>query len=221
MLHNSKKPTLKPVYYFLAALAVLILYFTASLIKSAFAQRRLCQEIIPLSGIEYNGDFLDEAAKLPGFCSVSPVLDVPVSLKMGDYTMECTLCGVNLDELLLTVKESRAVPMGTAPVLLPGSDFLASMEDADGHLLSQAGQAAALENYRNLQINYSLPDEEGEWFPCLIAGVLSEPSDKIYIPYAQAEKMLSRPASISKILLTIRGEANMTQAKKYLRSPSR
>lgn len=220
MPHNSKKPTLKPFYYFLTAITALILYFTASLIKSTFAENQICQEIIPLSGIEYNEAFLAEAARLPGFRSVSPVLAVPVRLQMGDYTMECTLYGVNLDELFLPIEASREVPLGTAPVLLTGPDFLSSMEDANGHSLSRAGQAAALKNYGNLQINYSLPGEENVWFPCLIAGVLSDSSDRIYIPYAQAEKLLSRPAPISMVLLTVRGETNMEQAKKYLQSPS-
>lgn len=48
-----------------------------------------------------------------------------------------SLKGVDLAELIMTVKEASEVPIGNMAVLLLGENSIAMMEDANGHKISE------------------------------------------------------------------------------------
>lgn len=130
-----------------------------------------------------------------------------------------SLKGVDLAELIMTVKEASEVPIGNMAVLLLGENSIAMMEDANGHKISEKKQKELLRRYKEIDWQYCLAgiDEMGnsdgveDWKPCLIAGILSFPDDEIYLPYEQAEKyveIFSVQTSITRILVTVQGEKN-------------
>lgn len=237
----------------LAALAVLF----GSLVQSVQSQKKLCQSVVPLGKYEYNASFLEQAEKIPGLRSVTPVCEVAVCLRADGYTMDAVLVGVDTSELLMRVKDAQEVMLGTVPVLLIGEKSLSHLTDANGNTASEKKQKELLENYRELTWEYRLigtgqevsgavmPDgaeqgregqngrmagagiqggglqsggDTGAWKPCTVAAILSEPEKDIYLPYSQAAALLEGAGdsegslSVSKILLTVRGEENYKKA---------
>jgi len=221
-LHGTDKVVIGCIVLLVMAL----LWFTVHLIRDYYSGKKICQSEIMLVDMEYNEEFLKEANKIPGIRSVTPILEIPVKLRAEGYTMETTLLGVNLEELIMTVRESNEVPIGNTPVLLLGEKSISIMTDANGHQISEKKKKELLSRYMEIdwQYCYISMDEVGnsneveDWKPCLIAGVLSSPADEIYLPYEQAEnykEMLPAQIPITKILVTVQGEKNHVKALEY------
>ena len=162
-------------------------------------------------------EFLEEAGQIPGIRSVTPVIEIPAKIRAEGYTMEISLQGVDLTELIMTVKESNEVQVGNTPVLSLGENSIAMMEDVNGHKISEKKQKGLLDRYQEIDWQYCLVDIDKiesndkleDWESCLIAGILSSPADGIYLPYEQAEnyaEKLSGQTPITRILVTVQGE---------------
>lgn len=202
--------------FFILALCAIVLCLAGSILINQGGEDEIFQDQISLGGMKYDEELLSEAAKLPGIRSLFPILELNVRLKVGDYTKDTVLLGVDLEELSYQAKASREIAVGTNPVLLLGEKSLASLSDINGHAISEDQQKKYLEDYENLEIFLSFPTENGErWLPCVIAGVLKTPAEDIYLPYTQAQSLgqeYGLDLSIGKALLTIKGKANREQA---------
>lgn len=208
-------------------LCVLLAWFGGLLFTRMKSARKLCQEVVPLGRLVYDEAFLEEAKKLPGIRSVTPVYEVTVRIAAGDYTMEATLLGVDLQSFSMTVSASEAAAVGSAPVLLFGENSLAGMTDHNGHPVSEKKQRELLENFAETDWSYQIAasGKEGSagsdaWLPCTVAAVLKEPSDAICISYEQAVELSGRTPGtgepITSVLLTVQGEENFQNAKMIL-----
>lgn len=204
-----------------------VLWFAVRLMQDHFSGKKIYQSEMTLGDMVYNEEFLKEAKKIPGLRSVTPIIEIPVKLRAEGYTMETSLKGVDLAELIMTVKEASEVPIGNMAVLLLGENSIAMMEDANGHRISEKKQKELLSRYKEIDWQYCLAgiDEMGnsdgveDWKPCLIAGILSSPADEIYLSYEQAEnyvKIFSVQTPITKILVTVQGEKNHKKTMEYL-----
>ncbi len=177
-------------------------------------EQALCQSVVSLEGMEPGENFEEELGKLSGFCSLTPVIEIPVKLRAEEYAMEVTWTGASLETLEKKVSRSREVPLGRTPVLLLGEGSLAAMTDRNGHGISEEKQREFLERYGEIQWQYCLSGEEGvkaDWRPCLVAGTLSSPAEGIYLPYGQAET-LAGTKETKQFLLTVRGTENYERA---------
>ena len=199
------------------SLAVYVLTFGGRMLWRFLAERIPFQAVVSLEGVERGEAFEEELEKIPGFCSLDPVIEVPVRLEAEGYTMDAILIGVDLDRLEKQVSRSGEVPVGTAPALLIGEESLAAMTDRNGHPASEEKQRELLERYGEIRWQDCLTGEAGgteAWRPCLVAATLHAPSGEIYMPYAQAETLTGKKET-NKFLLTVRGKENHERALEY------
>ncbi len=208
-------------------LCVLLAWFGGLLFTRMQSARKLCQEVVPLGRLVYDEAFLEEAGKLPGLRSITPVCEVTVRLAAGDYTMETMLLGTDLQILSMTVAASEDTAVGSAPVLLLGRNSLSGMADHNSHTISEKKQRELLENFRETEWSYQIAASGGNvqggsdtWLPCTVAAVLKEPSDAVCISYEQAMELSGRTPGtgepVTSVRLTVQGEDNFQNAKARL-----
>lgn len=151
-LGNADKLLLFVLFSLLAALAALFV----SLVQSVQTQKKLCQSVVPLGKYEYDASFLEQAEKISGLRSITPVCEVAVCLRTEGYTMDTVLTGVEISELLMKVRDAQEAALGNIPALLIGEKSLSGLTDANGKLVSQKKQKEILENYCKLTWEYRL-----------------------------------------------------------------
>ena len=204
-----------------AILFVVLLWFGIQLILGLRAEKKVCQSLVALNKMEYNEDFLEEAQKIPGIRSIMPVIEIPVMLRAKNYTMNAVWLGVDLSELNMKIPQSHDMSHGPRPRRLLGEESLAAMVDNNGHAISEKKQKEFLEQFKEIEWQYCMGTEDDdvleEWKPCLVAGILSDPSEDIYLSYEQAKVCTKKYGSQSatKVLLTVQGEENYKQALHY------
>lgn len=208
-------------------LLLLCLLMAAGLVIATQKEQRIVRKIEDLGGIEYNEAFLEAAKKIPGIRSISPVLEIPVQLRLGEYTMEVSLLGVSLEECEWKVKRSQEVTLGQTPALLLGESALAGLTDANGHTIPESQLKQVLDSFEQQKLQY-MPNgssdgkAEGEkagaspcWKDCQIAGIMSTPEDVIYLSYEQAKALAVASGSeitVKKVLMTTQGgSASLSQ----------
>lgn len=204
----------------LAMLFVVLLWFGIQLILGLRAEKKVCQSLVALNNIEYNEEFLEEAKKIRGIRSITPVIEIPVKLRAKNYTMDAVWRGVDLSDLKMKITQSNEMSIGSTPILLLGEGSLTAMVDNNGHAISEKKQEEFLEQFKEIEWQYCMGAGEDvleEWKPCLVAGILSDPSEDIYLSYEQASicSKKSGSQSITKVLLTVQGEKNHKQALSY------
>lgn len=211
---------------FVILLTAAMLLLTGSILAGVYEEKREYQFVVSLGGLEYDESFLDKASRIEGIQQVSGVLEIPVSLRIGDYTMDTVLQAVDIDALDKKVQTAREVPLGDTPVLLLGRDSLGEMRDLNGHAISQEQQKRFLAKPEALEAELCLEagdapgnasenaPGEGGWKTCIVAGVLDTPAAGIYLPFEQGQGLLGGAgrAEIEKVLLTVKGKRNYEKA---------
>ena len=201
---------------FLVLLAAAALTLSGILLGKFSREEKIFQEQAALNGIVYDETFLEEAAKLPGIQSVEPVVSLPVQLKVGEYSVETELLGVELTNLHYQAEKASDTALGRTPALLIGKEAFFGLVDANGHAISEKRLGQLLEEYQELSITASFSNRPEQTFSCRAAAVLKEPADKIYFSIDQAKTLAEQygqPFSIKEVLLTVKGETNFRKAK--------
>lgn len=206
-------------------MTAVIFVLAGSLLWTAFDERRTYQFIAELGEMEYDSDFLKTAGKIQGIRQVYPVLEIPARLKIEDYTMDVTMLAVDLNILDKTVEIAREVSLGNTPVLLLGKESLTEMRDSNAHIISENQQQKFLEDLDSLKVEYSVAsdasdggeEEEVQWKDCIVAGILSSPSQGVWLSYDQGRALGgdSGELNIKKALITIQGKENYERVQSY------
>ncbi len=223
---RKQSSTEKVLLFGILLLFISLVWFAVSVYGNMQSEKAICQSVVPLGEHISYDDFLGQADKLPGIRSATPAYELEVRLKADGFTMETTFTGVDLDELRMKVKQSAPTSLGSTPVLLLGEKSLAGMADVNGQPISEKRQKELLENCMELEWQYQIVNssrngqgqpEDAGWMPCRIAGLLSEPSEGIYLSSYQAVSLLNESgidakSGITGILLTVQGEENYRKA---------
>ncbi|WP_243243815.1 hypothetical protein [Ruminococcus sp. D54t1_190329_F1] len=177
---------------------------------------------------------MKKAKKIEGIKEIWPVVEIPVTIKIEDYTETATFLGINLNAFGENPEQND---LGNTPVLLLGSKALQNMKDSNNHSISKKQQEKFLQMGENLTISYALSEntkelsgaadypvsltghEENEqqtvYLPCKVTAVTE--NEDIYIPLSQAQELCSEigePLKITKIYLKVNGKMNLEKAKK-------
>lgn len=216
-----------PVFKFTMVILLLgMLGISFVLYKAWMSEQMIFQEMVPLGNIEYNEAFLEEVKKIPGIRYVSGVKEIPVSLRIGDYTADVTVDILDFSCFSIGTESTGTVTFGSMPVFLLGKDSLKDFSDHNGHFLSEKEQEKLLLQYENLDVVY-LCSYDGNatqseaaiarWRPCKIGAVLEFPSDGIYLSAEQETSLADKTESapVSKVLLKVKGENNCKKALGY------
>lgn len=224
-VRNSRKKGSPGFAVFSVMLLLALLGLSGMLIYDGLGESTEYQDIVSISGMEYDEAFLEEAAKIPGIRSLSPVLEISVRMQIGEYEMQTVWQALNVEELSLEVESSAETEVGATPVLLLGENSLAGLQDANGHTVSAVEQKKLLADYESLEVRYCLEAQEmsGQeiWNECRIAGVLRSPSEGIYLDYGQGRQLfqsIGAEISIQKVFLSVRGKSNWKKALDYFGS---
>lgn len=143
-----------------AAMAAGILYLMVRLIAGIPAEHREYQEIVSLGKAAYDQELLKEVRKIEGLVSFTPVQEIPVELKLGEYTMNTVFQAADLAEIHMKGKGPDKIQVGNTPVLLIGKNVLSSMTDGNGRRISKKELQKFWEgNEKYLQ--YRMADEGG------------------------------------------------------------
>ena len=62
-------------------------------------ERRTYTALVSLGDLTYDNDFLKSASKIIGIQAVYPVVEIPVTLKIEDYTETTAFYGIDLSAL--------------------------------------------------------------------------------------------------------------------------
>ncbi len=138
---------------FLAALCALIFFLLIRLFLGMQEERRTYTALVSLGDLTYDTDFLKSASKITGLQAVYPVVEIPVTVKIEDYTETTSFYGIDLSAFVQSPDEDS---LGTVPLLLLGKNSLADMKDSNGHQISQKQQQKYLQMGEELSITYSL-----------------------------------------------------------------
>ena len=190
------------------------------------------QAVVSLGNMTYDQRLLKQVEKIQGLVSFSPVLEIPVELKLDDYTMSTVLLAVDLKELKMEGKAYRDMETGNIPMFLAGKNTLKHLKDPYGHTISKRRLAAFWEK-SNKGLQYHIAEDglentessshenteksgsiETDWAECQAAACLSNPSEGIYISLEQGRDLLEGTGlDCRKALLTVRGKEAFEKAR--------
>lgn len=171
-------------------------------------------------------------------------MEIPVTIKIEDYTKATVFCGIDLNAF---TEISGQDNLGNTPRLLLGSNSLENMKDSNGHAISKKQQNKYLKMGEQLAITYTLDsidsnkssteysssisdssfttmDSPGNnissmsCLPCKVAAILPGEDNQIYIPLSQARILCSESGTaltVTKVLLKIKGKTNLENAKQH------
>lgn len=91
-------------------------------------ERRTYTALVSLGDLTYDNDFLKSASKIIGIQAVYPVVEIPVTLKIEDYTETTAFYGIDLSAFVQSPDEDS---LGTVPLLLLGKNSLSNMKDSN------------------------------------------------------------------------------------------
>lgn len=148
-----KKKKADSFTYFLAALCALIFFLHIQLFLGMQEERRTYTTLVSLGDLTYDNDFLKNASKIKGLQEIYPVMEIPVTLKIEDYTETTAFYGIDLSAFVQNPDETS---LETVPLLLLGKNSLSNMKDSNGHQISQKQQQKYLQMGEELPITYSL-----------------------------------------------------------------
>lgn len=228
-----KKQKIDGFTCFVFLLLSLALFFLIQLLYGIKEEQKQYTTLISLGNIQYNSDFLKRAAKINGIQELWPVVEVPVTIKIDDYTKTCVFSGIDFGAF---TTDSPQNTYGNTPVLILGGKALENMKDSNGHTISQKQQEKYLKTGADLPITYSIgtandpeaftetptTSQKTTFLPCKVAAILPE-EDRIYLSLSQAQALCSKTGTqvnVPKILLKIKGKENMEKARELFENPS-
>lgn len=172
------------------------------------------QTVVSLGRLQYDEKLLEQVKKIPGLVSFSPVLEIPVELKLEEYTMSTVCLAVDLNELKMEGDSSEYIYVRNTPVLLIGKNTLESLKDLNNHTISQRRLATFWEKGEG-KLQYCLSEaSEAVWTECPSFLCLRSPSEGIYISLEQGKALggMSQEDG-TKALLTVRGKEAFKKAQ--------
>ena len=82
---------------FLMILISLTLFFFLRLTYEIQKEKQQYTILISLGNLSYDQNFLKKASKINGLQEIWPVVEIPVTIKIEDYTKTTVFCGIDLN----------------------------------------------------------------------------------------------------------------------------
>ena len=196
-------------------LITLIIFFFLRLTYGMQEEKQQYTALVSLQGLSYDQNFLKNASKIKGMQQIWPVVEIPVTIRIDDYTKNTVFNGIDLNAF--THISDNQTSFGCTPHLLLGNNALENMKDSNDHIISKKQQQKYLQMGENLEITYTLTDASDSVFlPCKVAAILPGDDAQIYIPFSQASNLNFETGSglnVTKVFLKVKGKSNLEKAK--------
>ena len=125
-----KKNRIDSFTCFVGFLLILALFFSIKLFAGIQDGKKQYSALVSLGDLTYDDDFLKKAQKIEGIKEIWPVVEIPVTIKIEDYTETATFLGIDLNAFGENPEQND---LGNTPVLLLGSKALQNMKDSNNH----------------------------------------------------------------------------------------
>ncbi|MBS6625428.1 MAG: hypothetical protein KH309_10265 [Ruminococcus sp.] len=168
--------------------------------------------LVSLGDLTYDDDFLKKAKKIEGIKEIWPVVEIPVTIKIEDYTETATFLGIDLNAFGENPEQND---LGNTPVLLLGSKALQNMKDSNNALAGNTKELSGAADHLVSLTGHEENEQQTVYLPCKVTAVTE--NEDIYIPLSQAQELCSEmgePLKITKIYLKVNGKMNLEKAKK-------
>lgn len=160
-------------------------------------------------------NLVEELRKLSGICRFEPVDTANVTIRLGCYTMEAEVMGLDLKEETLNWDMVQPqIAMGNTPALFFGKEMFASFTDRNGYPPLKSQVEKWIEQYDTLDL--TVIDENGRERKAKICGILKEPEERICMEKNQMREIFGDAAHIKGGVLEIYGYKNLEKAREVL-----
>ena len=178
---------------------------------------------------DLTADIIEEFRKLSGILSFASVDTVPVTIRLGSYTLDTEIAGLDLKEYSLKWKQisgmsetdikkakitQTTIAVGNMPVLFFGAETFSSFADAGGYPPSKSQVEKWLKQYDTLDL--TVTDADGQERKAKICGILSQPEDKVCMDQIQLKEVFGSCLHTAGGFMEIHGHKNMEKARGLL-----
>ena len=92
-----KKNRIDSFTCFVGFLLILALFFSIKLFAGIQDGKKQYLALVSLGDLTYDDDFLKKAKKIEGIKEIWPVVEIPVTIKIEDYTETTTFSGIDMN----------------------------------------------------------------------------------------------------------------------------
>lgn len=201
---------------------LLILWLAVCTARAQYRTQALCTLKAELPGAEITEELLRQMEKLPGFESRSICYGADAGIRVGMYTAQARILGVDLNAGLLTpVLSAGKKAAGSRPLLIVGEDFLSGLTDEHGYAITERQRDILKEQLGELEARLTLdgaPEGKTAEDTAQFLGIVKESG--VYMDAGLMKAWLQKwnlPCRISCVKITVRGSANAESAQECLR----
>ncbi|MDE5779306.1 MAG: hypothetical protein K2I10_12510 [Lachnospiraceae bacterium] len=160
-------------------------------------------------------DVVKEFENIKGLTRFEPYTEVPVTIKIGIYTLETNLTVTDIEDYPLKWKSvEEEIVLGNTPALFFGKDSFAGFTDQYGHAVGKSKIQKWIKNYRSLEL--TITDEKEKIRTAKISGIIKSPGGLVCMDRKQLEELEKKELQITGGYMEIWGYRNTEEAKKIL-----
>ncbi len=158
---------------------------------------------------------IQELDKIEGLYEFIPFSSCRVTIKLEEYTLDAVVTGIDLERYPLKWKDVQGeISMGNTPLFFWGKDSFSLFVDSYGNSPGKSQISEWMGKYQELQV--SAANEKGQTWIGRISGILTMPSEGIYMDRSQMQKIFYQEAATNGGCVKIVGQQNMQNAKDIL-----
>lgn len=208
----KKRNVYKDIVFF--ALACFFMIQSVNFINF-WVQQQKSYDLILQSESELTEVTVKEMEKITGLYQFTPTCSCNISFKLEEYTMDCDLTGIDLEDYPIQWKSvQERIFLGNTLALFFGKDVFASFVDHHGNAPGRSQIAEWMERYQELEL--TVTDPKGQTWTGKISGILKKPAQGICMDSGQMQEIFEKSAKTTGGLAKIQGQQNMKQAEEIL-----
>lgn len=169
--------------------------------------------------IEANGDLTSEIVSefqnLTGILKFEPADTVAVTIRLGVYTLQTELTGVDFMEYCLKWEEAEPkITVNGRLSLFLSEEIFSSFTDKNGYSPTKSQTEKWMQDYSSLKL--TVLDENGQEKEAKICGILKWPDNKVCMDKKQMKELFGKSSHTRGGYMKIYGYRNMKRARSIL-----
>lgn len=160
-------------------------------------------------------DVVKEFEKIKGLIRFEPYAEVPVTIRIGSYTLETNLMVADIEDYPLEWKTAdEEIILGNTSVLFFGEDSFSGFTDWYGNTVEKSRIQKWIKDYQNLEL--TITDENKKKRTAKISGIIKSPGNLVCMDKGQLEALEKKRLQITGGYMEISGYQNVEEAKEIL-----
>ena len=181
----------------------------------AWLQEPKTYSMMVQSGEELTEGVRKELQKISGISRFEPVDTVALQVKMGEYTLETEVMGVELEAYPLKWEKAEPeIRLGNTLMLLVGKECFGAFLDGHGYSPTKGEIEKWIKGYAQLEL--TVADQEGRSKKAKICGILKEPGGKMCMEKGQFQEAFGGVGQVKGGYMEVLGAQNAKKAQELL-----